>query len=180
MFSSANIFLIGPMGAGKSTIGRLVAKLIGVGFHDTDKEIEKKTGVSIPMIFEYEGESGFRRREADVIDELVKTNGVVLATGGGSILLAENQSALKAHGFIVYLHCSIDKQLERTFKDTNRPLLNTEDPKKRLEELFAVREPLYRSLADLIIDTGQHSSKSAARLIVKAFYNENNGEQDFS
>lgn len=169
--SLTSIFLIGPMGAGKSTIGRLLAKSLGVSFVDSDKEIERKTGVSIPMIFEYEGESGFRKREADVISELTAMKGIILATGGGSILLPENQSHLRDRGFVVYLHCPIEKQLERTHKDSNRPLLKTENPRQRLTELFAVREPIYRDLADCVIDTGQSSSRNAVRQILRAYEN---------
>jgi shikimate kinase len=169
MRHTKNIFLIGPMGAGKTTIGRLLAKSLGVGFIDSDKEIEKRTGVSIPMIFEYEGEAGFRKREAEVLADLTRMDGIVLATGGGSILLPENQENLWQSGFVVYLHCPVDKQLERTHKDSNRPLLQIENPRLRLLELFAVREPIYRKLADAIVDTGQCSSRSVVRQILRAY-----------
>jgi shikimate kinase len=171
-----NIFLIGPMGAGKSTIGRVLAKNLGVDFIDSDKEIEKRTGVSIPMIFEYEGEAGFRKREAEVLADLTGLHGIVLATGGGSILLPENRDNLRQSGFVVYLHCPIDKQLERTHKDSNRPLLKTENPRQKLLELFTVREPIYRGLADTIVDTGQCSSRSVVRQILRA-YNRFNSHQ---
>lgn len=163
----SNIFLIGPMGAGKSTVGRLLAKNLGTVFVDSDKEIERKTGVTIPMIFEYEGESGFRKREAEVIAELTGRQDIILATGGGSVLLPENRSLLRDRGFVVYLYCPVEKQIERTHKDSNRPLLKTENPAQRLHELFKVREPVYRELADLVLDTGQSSSRHIVRQILK-------------
>lgn len=166
---NGNIFLVGPMGAGKTTIGRLLAKTLGVAFFDSDKEIEQRTGVSIPMIFEYEGESGFRKRESDVLATLTQTCPIVLATGGGAILRPANRDYLGERGFVVYLQCPVEKQMERTHKDTNRPLLKTENPRARLEELLAERDPLYRDLADVIVDTGHYSSRSAVRQILKAF-----------
>lgn len=168
MSRTQNIFLIGPMGAGKSTIGRLLGKSLTLEFVDSDKEIERRTGVTIPMIFEYEGEAGFRKREAEVIDELTRQKGVVLATGGGAILLPENRQCLRARGLVIYLHCSVDHQLERTHKDTQRPLLQTDSPRQRLTELFTVREPIYRELADVIVDTTKSSSRSVVRQIVTA------------
>jgi shikimate kinase len=171
-----NIHLIGPMGAGKTTIGRLLAKTLGMDFVDSDREIEKRTGVSIPMIFEYEGEKGFRKREAEILAELVRLEGIVLATGGGSILLPENRESLRRRGFVVFLSCSIDKQLERTHKDSNRPLLKSDNPRQKLLELFAVREPIYRSLADVTVDTGQCSSRGVIRQILRA-YNRVNSNQ---
>ncbi len=168
MAKSNSIFLIGPMGAGKTTIGRLLAKALNVDFLDSDKEIERRTGASIPLIFEYEGEAGFRKREAEAIDELTLRDGVVLATGGGSILLPENQEHLSSRGFVVYLHCPVDKQLERTHKDTNRPLLKTDNPRQRLTELFEIREPIYRRVSDVVIDTGIASGRTLVRQILKA------------
>jgi shikimate kinase len=173
MRQTHNIYLIGPMGAGKTTIGRLLAKALNVRFIDSDREIEQRTGVCIPMIFEYEGEEGFRRREAEVLAELSCEDGVVLATGGGSILLPKNREILRERGFVVYLQCSVEKQLERTHKDSNRPLLKTQNPRQTLQELLRVREPLYRGLADLIVDTGTHSSRSAVRQILKAYHRAN-------
>lgn len=173
MRHTRNIHLIGPMGAGKTTIGRLLAKTLDVRFVDSDREIEQRTGVSIPMIFEYEGEEGFRRREAEVLADLCGKDEIVLATGGGSILLPENREVLHERGFVVYLQCSVEKQLERTHKDSNRPLLKTQNPRQKLQELLQVREPLYRSLADFIVDTGEHSSRSAVRQILKAYHRAN-------
>jgi shikimate kinase len=120
------------------------------------------------MIFEYEGESGFRRREAEALAALTRMTPIVLATGGGSVILPENQQALRRGGFVVYLQCAVDKQLERTHKDANRPLLKTDNPKARLEELLKMRDPIYHAVADLSIDTGQYSSRSAVRQILKA------------
>jgi shikimate kinase len=169
MRNRRNIFLIGPMGAGKTTVGRLLAGTLGLEFWDSDKEIERRTGVTVPMIFEYEGEAGFRRRETEVIADLTGREGIVLATGGGSVLVPENQEHLAARGFVIYLQCSVHKQLERTRKDVNRPLLQTENPRRKLEELLRMRDPIYRELADCIVDTGQHSSRSAVRRIINAY-----------
>jgi len=157
------------MGAGKTTIGRLLAKNLGFLFLDTDKEIERKTGASIPLIFEYEGEVGFRKRESEVIEDLLKLEPIVLATGGGSVLLPENRLRLQASGFIVYLYCPVEKQLERTHKDPNRPLLKTDNPQKKLMELFEVRDPIYRQLADYVVDTGLSSSRHVVKQIIKAY-----------
>ncbi|HHJ38156.1 MAG: shikimate kinase [Methylothermaceae bacteria B42] len=164
-----NLYLVGPMGAGKTTIGRFLANALGRDFYDSDKEIEARTGVSIPVIFEYEGEEGFRKRESEALAELIKLQNIVLATGGGIVLRPENRARLAQNGFVVYLRCPVDKQILRTRKDTNRPLLNVPDPGKRLRELMAVRDPLYTSIADLIIDTGICSSRAATRKILKAY-----------
>ncbi|MCX8048591.1 MAG: shikimate kinase AroK [Methylohalobius sp.] len=171
MKGGRNIFLVGPMGAGKTTIGRLLAKATGLRFYDSDWEIEARTGAEISLIFEYEGEEGFRRREHEVLTELVKLSGIVLATGGGIILRPDNRQLLREHGFVVYLRCPVDKQLERTARDSHRPLLKTCDPKQRLAELMAIRAPLYEEVADLIVDTGLCSSRQAARKIQKAYAN---------
>lgn len=164
-----NIFLIGPMGTGKTTIGRQVARSLGLTFYDSDREIESRTGVEIPVIFEYEGEDGFRKREQAMINELTQLRGIVLATGGGAILRPESCASLRRYGFVVYLKCSIDCLLVRTQKDTHRPLLNTANRRERLELLMEIREPLYRSCADCTIDTGQLSSRNAVKAIVSAF-----------
>lgn len=163
------------MGAGKTTIGRLLAKALGVNFVDSDKEIEQRTGVSIPMIFEYEGEAGFRKRESEVLCDLTQKRPIVLATGGGAVLALENRDYLRQRGFVVYLQCAVDKQLERTHKDSNRPLLKTENPRARLEELLQTRAPIYRALANFTIDTGVHSSRSAVRQILRAYNRVQNG-----
>lgn len=163
-----NVFLIGPMGAGKSTIGKMLAKALGRDFCDSDKEIERRTGVSIPMIFDYEGEAGFRRREAEVLARLAEQEAAVIATGGGAVILAENRELMRRRGFVVYLKCSVEKQMERTHKDTNRPLLQTDDPRQRLRDLFAQRDPLYSETADLVVDTGALSGQAAVKRIVGA------------
>ncbi len=163
-----NVFLIGPMGAGKSTIGKMLAKALGRDFCDSDKEIERRTGVSIPMIFDYEGEAGFRRRESEVLARLAEQEAAVIATGGGAVILAENRELMQRRGFVVYLKCSVEKQVERTHKDTNRPLLQTDDPRQRLRDLFAQRDPLYSEIADLVVDTGALSGQSAVKRIVAA------------
>jgi shikimate kinase len=153
MKKPGSLFLTGPMGAGKSTIGRQLAKQLGMPFYDSDHEIESRTGVDIPLIFELEGEAGFRKREAAIIDELTALPDIVLATGGGAILDPQNREHLKSRGRVVYLHATVNQQLRRTRKDRNRPLLQTENPREKLEELFAIRDPLYRETAGLIIET---------------------------
>jgi len=167
MRQSTSIFLIGPMGAGKSTIGRLLAKTLGVGFIDSDKEIERKTGVSIPMIFELEGEAGFRLREKAVIAELTQRQNIVLATGGGAVLDADNRRYLSERGFVVYLQTSVAEQLRRTRLDNHRPLLRTHNPRARLEALLEVRDPWYREVADLIVATDGHQASQVARDILR-------------
>lgn len=143
------------MGAGKSTIGRLLAKELRLPFKDSDKEIEQRTGASIPLIFDVEGEGGFREREHAVIADLCRLDGVVLATGGGAVMREDNRKALRAGGRVVYLCTSVDQQLERTARDRNRPLLQAADPRGVLANLMAVRDPLYRSIADVIIETDE-------------------------
>ena len=159
----SNIILIGPMGAGKTTIGRQIARLLDFDFFDSDREIEERTGVAIPLIFELEGEEGFRRRETDIISELTKKNHIVLATGGGAVLKKENQLALKRSGTVVYLCAGIDDLLERTSKDKNRPLLQTDDPRKKLKSILTEREPIYRELADIILETNKMSVHTAVK-----------------
>ena len=138
-----NIYLIGLMGAGKTTIGRHLAKSLKIPFYDSDKAIEENTGVDIPTIFEFEGEQGFRDREQKMIQQLTQLQGIVLATGGGAVLRQENRELLKNNGFIVYLQCSIDRIMERTRRDNQRPLLKTDNPKERLQLLLEQRESLY-------------------------------------
>jgi len=179
MNQQGNVFLIGPMGAGKTTIGRHLATLLHKRFVDVDHEIEKRTGVSIPVIFEIEGEAGFRRRESAVIEELTRDTSIVLATGGGAVLLEENRKVLKDRGTVAYLQADIDTLVERTRRDRNRPLLQTENPRAKIEELLQQREPIYREVADIIINTGQRAPSSVAREVVvrlKALSNNENPE----
>jgi shikimate kinase len=148
-----NLFLVGPMGAGKSAVGRQLARLLHMDFVDSDEEIESRTGVDIPFIFEKEGETGFRTREAKVIDDLSARQGIVMATGGGAIHDAANRSRLGARGYVIYLHTSVAQQLDRTSRGRNRPLLENDDPRAVLESLMEVRDPLYREIADLVVET---------------------------
>ena len=161
-----NIFLVGPMGAGKSTIGRYLAQLLDKQFKDSDHEIEKRTGASIPLIFEIEGESGFRTRESTMLQELADEEGAVIATGGGIVLSEENREILKEKGLVVYLHASIDILYQRTRRDRNRPLLNDGDRRAKLEEIMLTRDPLYREVATLIIETDKRPARSVAKEIV--------------
>jgi len=161
-----NIFLVGLMGAGKTTVGRALAKKLNRRFIDSDHEIEARTGASIPLIFEIEGEAGFRQREAEVIRDLTAQQGIVLATGGGAILSPENRACLKAGGVVIYLRASITSILQRTSHDKSRPLLQTADPRQRLEELARVREPLYLEVADLVIETGRPNVQSLVQTIL--------------
>jgi len=180
MNQQGNVFLIGPMGAGKTTIGRHLATLLGKRFVDVDHEIEKRTGVAIPVIFEIESEAGFRRRESAVIDELTRDRDIVLATGGGAVLMEENRRVLKGRGTVVYLQADIETLAERTRRDRNRPLLQTEDPRGKIEELLRQREPIYRELADVVVDTGQRAPSSVARDIatrIKALNADENPER---
>lgn len=161
-----NVFLIGPMGVGKSTIGRQLAKLLRMEFDDTDHEIQRRTGVDIPTIFDFEGEEGFRRRERVVVEELTGGTGLVLATGGGVVLDSDNRRCLSGRGVVVYLSCSPEQQYDRTRQDRNRPLLQTENPMSKLEDLMEEREPIYRELADLVISTEKRSAVVVAKEIV--------------
>jgi shikimate kinase len=152
-----NIFLVGMMGAGKTSVGRVLAKRLNKVFYDSDHVIEERTGVKIPVIFEIEGETGFRHRESAVLDELTVLNDVVLATGGGAVLAQENRERLRSRGTVVYLRASVKDLLNRTRHDKNRPLLQTADPRARLNELYEMRDPLYRDVAHVTIDTGSQS-----------------------
>lgn len=156
-----NIFLVGMPGAGKTTIGRMLAKRLNMKFADSDKELMARTGVSIATIFEIEGETGFRVRESVTLAELVQRDGLVLATGGGTVLAPENRRLLKENGTVIYLRATLEDLWQRTRRDVNRPLLRTEDPRATLETLLKTRDPLYREVAHLIADTG---TQSVARL----------------
>jgi len=160
-----NICLVGMMGAGKTTVGRQLAKRLGRRFVDADHEIEARTGVRIPTIFEIEGEAGFRRREAEAIDALTREHGLVLATGGGAVLDPANRRRLAAAGLVIYLRVLPLLLYERTRHDRNRPLLQVADPLARLEELFAQRDPLYREVADVVIDTSSGGVGSLVRRV---------------
>jgi len=158
-----NIFLVGLMGAGKTTVGRLLARRLRMRFIDADHEVERRCGVKIPVIFEIEGEAGFRMREQRAIAELTALDGIVLATGGGVVLAEENRRRLAASGTVVYLRARPEDLYERVRHDRNRPMLAAGHPLARLRELHAERDPLYRSVADLVIDTGSQSVQALAR-----------------
>ena len=160
------IFLIGPMGAGKTTIGKHLAKSLGMIFNDSDQEIQRRTGVDIPTIFEYEGEEGFRQRESVAIEDLTQIDNQVLATGGGAVLRPENRQHLSARGIVVFLSCSAKQQYERTYRDRNRPLLQGDDPLQRLRKLMAEREPLYRDTADYTVSTEGRSAAAVSNEIL--------------
>ena len=166
MNAPSNVFLVGLMGAGKTTVGRALAKKLDKQFIDSDHEIEARSGVSIPVIFEIEGEAGFRQREADVIRNLTAREDIVLATGGGAILRPENRELLKSRGTVVYLRADINQILQRTAKDKNRPLLQSGDPRQKLEQLSSEREPLYREVAHIVIDTGRPNISSLVQVIL--------------
>ncbi len=155
------------MGAGKSTIGRLLAKELRLPFKDSDKEIEQRTGADIPWIFDVEGEQGFRDREQSMLEELCLADGVVVATGGGAVLRPANREALRGGGRVVYLHTSVEQQIDRTSRDRNRPLLRTADPGRVLRDLMAIRDPLYREIADIIIETDERPPRMVVQEILE-------------
>ncbi len=161
-----NIILIGPMGAGKTSVGKQLARSLNMTFYDSDHEIEKRTGVNIPTIFEFEGEPGFREREHNVLLELVSLPNIVLATGGGAVLRPENRSALKDHGVVVYLQAPVEMLYKRTARDRNRPLLQTEDPKGKIKEILAIRDPLYRQTAAFTVDTNGLTVRQVVKKIL--------------
>jgi shikimate kinase len=158
-----NLYLVGMMGAGKTTVGRSLARRLKLRFFDSDHEIEARCGVKIPVIFEIEGEAGFRAREAQAIAELALMEGIVLATGGGAVLAAGNRALLSAHGTVVYLRATPEHLYERVRQDRNRPLLAGDDPLGRLRELYRERDPLYREIADVVVDTARQSVQVLAR-----------------
>ncbi len=162
-----NIFLIGPMGAGKSAVGRQLARTLHLTFVDSDDEVESRTGVDIAFIFEKEGEEGFRKREAAAIDDLTKMDNVVLATGGGAVVDADNRSHLGGRGLVVYLYTTVDQQVSRTKKGRERPLLESGNRRAILEELLAQRDPLYREIADLVVETDGRKVHSVASEIIE-------------
>jgi len=161
----SNIYLVGPMGAGKSTIGRVLAAELHLNFRDSDRVIEERTGANIPWIFDMEGEEGFRDRESTVLGELAKEQNMVIATGGGIVLRNVNREIMKASGYVCYLTASIDQLVERTARDKKRPLLQVDNPRQKIIELLAARDPIYREAADFIINTDRRSPKLVAQEI---------------
>ena len=162
-----NIFIVGPMGSGKSTVGKIISSELFLNFFDTDEEIETRTGASIDWIFDLEGEEGFRKRESNILEEMVQQNSIVLSTGGGIILSESNRELLSSRGTVFYLATPIKVQLERTSKDKDRPLLKNGDPGKILEELHVARESLYEEVADYIVNTEGKSSQEVSSEIIK-------------
>ncbi len=162
----SNIFLVGLMGSGKTTIGRALAKRLGLRFVDADHEIESRTGASIPLIFEIEGEASFRQREADVIRDLTAQQGIVLATGGGAVLNADSRRYLHERGVVVYLRASVASLVQRTSHDRNRPLLQTADPKAKIEALARERGPLYQEVAHITVETGRPNVQSIVQTVI--------------
>ncbi len=169
MSAVTRIFLVGLMGAGKSTIGRLLAREFGLAFVDSDHEIEARNGVPVATIFELEGESGFRARERKVIDELTQRDRIVLATGGGAVIDPDNRRDLAGRGFVIYLHARPESLFVRLRNDRSRPLLQTSDPRDRLIRLYRERDPWYREVADLVVETGRQSAGKLARQIAAGF-----------
>ena len=162
-----NIFLVGPMGTGKSAVGRQLARTLHLTFVDSDDEVESRTGVDIAFIFEKEGEEGFRTRESAAIDDLTRMDGVVLATGGGAVLSPENRSHLGGRGLVVYLYTTVDQQVDRTEKGRQRPLLENGDRRGILEDLLLQRDPLYREVADLVVETDGRKVHAVANEITE-------------
>ena len=163
-----NIFLVGMMGAGKTTIGKALARHLGRAFVDSDRVLAERTGVAVATIFEIEGEEGFRRRERAIIAELAEGEDHVVATGGGSILAEENRRAMRAAGTVVFLRARVESLWERTRHDTSRPLLATPDPRGKLQALLAEREPLYHEAAHVVVDTGSQSTQTVVKRIAAA------------
>ena len=168
MVVPSNIFLVGFMGSGKSTVGQQLAAGLGKEFFDCDRVLEERTGVDIPYIFDLEGETGFRRREAAVLRELAAKRGIVLSTGGGVVGDPDNRRALATNGFVIYLHAPAELLHQRTSRDRNRPMLYADDPRTRIDELLTARDPLYREVADLVVETGRRGSRRVVQEIVRA------------
>jgi shikimate kinase len=166
-FRSSNIFLVGPMGSGKTAVGKYLSRLLDMQFYDSDAEIERITGVDIPFIFEKEGEARFREREGEVIDSLTQLDGIILATGGGAILSDQTRNHLHTRGKVIYLRTSVEQQLDRTKHGKHRPLLNIGDPEERLRSLSVTRAPLYESLATLTVNTDHRRILTVASEIIK-------------
>ncbi|WP_100658024.1 shikimate kinase AroK [Alteromonas flava] len=166
MAEKRNIFLVGPMGAGKSTIGRHLADELHLEFYDSDQEIERRTGADIAWIFDLEGEEGFRKREENVINDLTDLQGIVLATGGGSVVSKAVRNRLSARGIVVYLQTTIDKQVARTQRDKRRPLLQNDNPEQVLRDLADERNPMYEEVADYVVDTDDQSARAVANQII--------------
>ena len=174
MAEKRKIFLVGPMGAGKSTIGRQLSQLLNMDFVDTDAEIEERAGADIGWIFDVEGEEGFRKREERLINELTQRQGIVLSTGGGAVLSKDNRNHLSARGIVIYLETTVDKQYQRTQRDKKRPLLqDVTDPRQVLEDLAKVRNPLYEEVADITLPTDEQSAKVMATQIIDLIDNYN-------
>jgi shikimate kinase len=169
MIGQRNIFLVGPMGSGKTAVGRCLARLLDYPFRDSDHEIEQRTGADIPLIFEREGEAGFRHREREVIADLSALERIVLATGGGAIMDPDTRRDLKSRGWVVYLETSIAQQTERAGRTRHRPMLHGADPQERLGELLRLREPYYREIADLTISTNRERVQAVAATIVQHY-----------
>lgn len=177
MSYSGNLFLVGPMGVGKTTIGRVLADSLSLEFFDSDREIEASTGADIPWIFDVEGESGFRIREERMIEQLTQKKNIVLATGGGAVISPENREWLKARGVVVYLRAPISQQVERTSRDKTRPLLQTPNPEQKIRELMEIREPLYQEVADMVVDTYRRNPKTVSQEICKQLKPDLGGSQ---
>lgn len=163
----SSLFLIGPMGSGKTSVGRQLSRKLNLDFYDVDREIEARCGVDIPTIFEFEGEEGFRERESTILEELTERDGIVLATGGGSVLRPENRTLLKDRGYVILLSVDLKEQLRRISLNSNRPLLNTDDPARRLKEIMVERDPIYKSLADVEISTNSSKMQNVISRIIR-------------
>ncbi len=173
LYCDQNVFLIGPMGVGKTTIGKMLAKDLGLQFIDTDQEVERRAGADVSWIFDVEGEEGFRTRETNVLDDLTQRSKVLLATGGGSILKPENRRFLYSRGVVVFLDTTVEMQLKRTEKDKKRPLLQNGNPRETLTRLKAERDPIYQELADIKITLGDSNSRKVVNTIIRKLEQEN-------